>query len=162
MLGYLLPIKKQWCDQIFQDQRKFFEFRRHFDQSFKGRCFIYESGKEGCHKVIGFFDTERIAFVEPGKLVPEDFDRLLDSIPEEKVEEVLDYGEPIYCIPILHPMRFTRPRTLAEFSDIYRLEKKYTAPPQSRARICYDPLVECWIEPVPINHYQGKIKAPYV
>lgn len=162
MLGYILPIKKQWCEQIFNDQRKYFEFRRHFDQSFKGRCFIYESGKDGCHKVIGFFDTERIAFVEPGKLVPEDFDRLLDSIPEEKVEEVLTIGETCYCIPILHPMRFTRPMTLSEFSEIYRLEKKFTAPPQSRARIYYDHIVECGTEPVEIIHYRDNVKKPFL
>lgn len=162
MLGYLLPIRKEYCDQIFKDQRKFFEFRRHFDQTFKGRIFVYESGKDGCHKVIGFFDTERIGYVVPGKEVTEDFDRLLDAIPEDKVDEVLHCGERLYCIPIVKPQRFTKPRSLQEWSQIYKVDKMWTMPPRSRARIDFDVFVECWTDPVPVNHYQGKIKAPYV
>lgn len=162
MLGYLLPIRKEYCDQIFKDQRKFFEFRRHFDQNFKGRIFVYESGKDGCHKVIGFFDTERIGYVVPGKEVTEDFDRLLDAIPEEKVEEFLNCGERLYCIPIIKPRRFEKAMSLEDWSMYYAVDKMWKQPPQSRARIQYNGVYDALTVPVPIIHYQGKIKAPYV
>lgn len=136
--GYLLPIRAEWCAKIFDVQRKFFEYRKMFDATFKGRVFVYESGKDGCHKVKGFFDTERIAKVVPAELVPEDFDKLLDSVPEDIVDEVLSLGQPIYCVPIFHPVQFCDPLTLEEFSKRFNLDKIWTFPPHSRAKITYD------------------------
>lgn len=162
MLGYLLPIKKKWCDQIFNDQRKFFEFRKHFDKDFKGRCFVYESGNDGCHKVIGYFYTERIGYVRPGKELDEDFDLILDSVPEEKVDEVLNLGEPLYCIPIIQPVRFIRPLMLKEWSLLYRIDKVWTRPPQSRAKVNFDESIDFSGEGVKIEKYSRQVAYPFI
>lgn len=136
--GYLLPIRKEWCDKIFHDQRKFFEYRTKFDPTFEGRIFVYESGKDGCHKVIGFFNTHTITKVVPGKLVDEPLDNLMDSLPDATVQETLSLGVECYAIPILAPATYDKPMTLEEFSRLYDLDKIWIQPPQSRARITYE------------------------
>lgn len=163
MENYFLPIKKQYCDQIFTKQTKFFEFRKHFDASFKGYCFVYESGTDGRHKVIGYFYTERIAKVEPGVLIPQDFDDLLDSLPDEKVEEVLTYGEPIYCIPIIHPIRFKVPLEIRKFCLLANTNEVFEKPPQSRKKIETLYINDLGaIEYVERETYNGRLKAPFI
>ena len=98
----------------------------------------------------------------PGKEIEEDFDLILDSVPEEKVDEVLNLVETLYCIPIIKPLRFTKARTLQEWSQIYNVDKMWTRPPQSRAKIKYNPMVDCWTEGVKIVKYSGQVAYPFI
>lgn len=67
-MNVIIPIHKQYSDRIF-DKSKPYEFRNRVPKLEKGnKVFVYETKKNGCGMVVGFFTVEAIEEIQHSKL----------------------------------------------------------------------------------------------
>lgn len=121
----LMSLRTENVGPMFDDRTKQYEFRTWFPWNFKGRIFVYESGPNSKHKVVGFFDTRQVFTLEYGKPWPKGFQPYVDkTCPQSLMElndvsESLQPGKRICVIPVFAPRRMICEKTLAEFNRAY-------------------------------------------
>lgn len=130
MKSILMSIKKPIADTIFREWTKRLEYRTRFNREYKGRVYVYESGKDG-GKVVGFFDVQRIFRARYDKApTPEDW-KIIEALDERNFDEffrIKAHATPsVYALEITNPCIFSRPKDLREFRGL-KGETVKTAP----------------------------------
>ena len=136
MKSILMSIRKPIADTIFKTWTKRLEYRTRFNKDFKGRVYVYESGKDG-GKVAGFFDVERVIYARHDAApTPEDWN-ILDGLDQKNFDEffmIKAHAKPsVYAIEIKNVHRYYTQRTLKDFFEFYKPDMKteVNRPPQS-------------------------------
>lgn len=115
----LMSIRAEIARTIFEKWTKQIEYRRRFGD-FKGRVYVYASGKEG-GKVVGFFDVNNVITTNRHKaLKSSDWD-LLDKLDQKNHEQFFmakNCNEKMNMLFIENPRRLTNPLTLADFCKV--------------------------------------------
>lgn len=133
----LMSIRGDYTPDIFETRVKFFEWRSWFEPKFTGRVYVYESGTDSQHKVVGFFDTAKVIRIYPNKKLAPSVYKLAEQLPVDVADELLEApfdmapDEKLFAIPILKPKRFLHPVSLRDFSNFYRTSPYFDKPPRS-------------------------------
>lgn len=119
MKSVLMSIRKPIADTIFKSWTKRLEYRTRWNSDFKGRVYVYESGKDG-GKVAGFFDVVRVVKAYRTKDISTDDLMFLDTLDDHNFNEFFRIKETaarpyIYAIEITNPCRYETPMSLEEF-----------------------------------------------
>ena len=120
MKSVLMSIRANISATIFKSWTKRLEYRSRWNSDFKGRVYVYESGKDG-GKVAGFFDVGRVIKAYRTKDISTDDLLFLDTLDDHNFNEFFSIKETaarpyIYAVEILNPCRFDKPMCLEEFS----------------------------------------------
>ena len=89
MKSVLMSIRKPIADTIFKSWTKRLEYRTRWNSDFKGRVYVYESGKDG-GKVAGFFDVGRVVKAYRTKDISTDDLPFLDTLGRPDRDNVID------------------------------------------------------------------------
>lgn len=112
----LMSIRAEIARTIFNTWTKQIEYRRRFGD-FRGRVYVYASGKEG-GKVVGFFEVNNVITTNRHKaLKSSDWD-LIDRLDQKNHGQFFmakNYNEKMNMIFIERPHRLKQPLTLADF-----------------------------------------------
>lgn len=131
----LMSIRKIHVDDI-RNGAKRIEFRKKFTANYIGSVFVYESGADGRHEIVGTFRTEGAKIFIPGKQSLDDMCDCfgLTDYTTFDVKVLARQKEPIWCIPIID-WKEIKHQTLQEFSKNYSLSTSITRPPMSWQKI---------------------------
>lgn len=134
MKAVLMSIRSEICKTIFERWTKRLEYRTRFNKDFKGSIFVYESGKDGMHKVIGAFDAGYIVRDSADDGISEQDENFLATLDKKTLEQydkiVVD-KDVLYAIEIKNVRRFDTPMTLEQFSEYMNVQRKVQRAPQS-------------------------------
>ena len=112
----LMSIRAEIARTIFNTWTKQIEYRTRFGD-FRGRIFVYASGKEG-GKVTGFFDVNNVITTNRHKaLKSSDWD-LIDRLDQKNHEQFFlakNMHDKMNSLFIENPRRLVKPLTLEEF-----------------------------------------------
>ena len=112
----LMSIRAEIARTIFNTWTKQLEYRKRFGD-FRGRVFVYASGKEG-GKVVGFFEVNNVITTNRHKaLNAKDWD-LLDRLDQKNHGQFFmakNCNEKMNMLFIDRPRRLKQPLTLDEF-----------------------------------------------
>ena len=132
MKSILMSIKKPIADTIFKSWTKRLEYRTRWNKDFKGRVYVYESGKDG-GKVAGYFDVGGCIHAHHDNTVNADDWDILDSLDQKNFDEfwtIKAHSTPsVYAIEIKRVFRFDNPMRLNEFMKFINV--KVERAPQS-------------------------------
>ena len=129
-----MSIRADICKTIFKRWTKRLEYRSRFNKDFKGVVFVYESGADGTHKVIGSFTAGHIVCDRADEDLSEADEKFLQSLDEQtraQYHRIVDDTAVMYAIEITEVKRFTRPLSLREFSEFFGTSKNVERAPQS-------------------------------
>ena len=139
MKSVLMSIRKPIADTIFNSWTKRLEYRTRWNKDFKGRVYVYESGKDG-GKVAGFFDVGGCIHAHRDNAVNADDWVILDRLDQKNFDEfwtIKAHATPsVYAIEITNVHRFTRKLSLSEFCHCMLIDQ-LNRPPQSWQYIEY-------------------------
>jgi predicted transcriptional regulator len=111
-----MSIRAEIARTILNTWTKQIEYRRRFGD-FRGRVYVYASGKEG-GKVTGFFDVKHVITTKLHKaLNAEEWD-LLDRLDQKNHEQFFlakNCNDKMNMLFIENPRRLVKPLTLEEF-----------------------------------------------
>ena len=133
MKAVLMSIRAEICKTIFHRWTKRLEYRTRFNKDFKGKIFVYESGADGSHKVIGAFDAGYIVRDSADEGISEQDEKFLETLDKktlEQYEKIVADKDVLYAIEIKNVRRYREPLTLREFC-ISNANQTVTRPPQS-------------------------------
>ena len=119
MKSVLMSIRAEVCKTIFENWTKRLEYRTRFNKDFKGRIYVYESGKDGTHKVIGFFDAGHIVRDSADDGISEEDEKFLDTLDKDTLEfyeSIVADKDVLYAIEIKNPCRYIEPIALRDFA----------------------------------------------
>lgn len=131
MKAVLMSIRAEICKTIFHRWTKRLEYRTRFNKDFKGSIFVYESGADGSHKVIGAFDAGYIVRDSADDGISEQDEKFLDTLDKktlEQYEKIVADKNVLYAIEIKNVRRFTRPMTIDDFCKAHATQKVTRAP----------------------------------
>ena len=131
MKAVLMSIRAEICKTIFHRWTKRLEYRTRFNKDFKGTIYVYESGADGSHKVIGAFDAGHIVRDSANDGISEDDEKFLDTLDKKTLEQydmIVTVRELVYAIEIKNVRRFTRPMTIEDFCKAHATQKVTRAP----------------------------------
>ena len=115
----LMSIRAEIARTIFNTWTKQIEYRTRFGD-FRGRVYVYASGKEG-GKVVGFFELKRVITTTRHKaLKSPDWD-LIDRLDQKNHDQFFmakNCNEKMNMLFIENPRRLTNPLTLADFGKV--------------------------------------------
>ena len=115
MKSVLMSIRKPIADTIFKTWTKRLEYRTRWNKDFKGRVYVYESGKDG-GKVAGYFDVERVIHAHYDKAVTAEDWNILDDLDQKNFDEffmIKAHATPsVYAIEIKNVHRYKYPKKL--------------------------------------------------
>ena len=125
MKSVLMSIRANISATIFKSWTKRLEYRTRWNSDFKGRVYVYESGKDG-GKVAGFFDVGRVVKAYRTKDISTDDLLFLDTLDDHNFNEFFSIKETaarpyIYAIEIKNPHVFKPSITLEEFNSAYKV-----------------------------------------
>ena len=123
MKSVLMSIRANISATIFKSWTKRLEYRTRWNPDFKGRVYVYESGKDG-GKVAGFFDVERIITTGMEKVLTPDDWKILDDLDQKNFDtffQAKNIYKNVYAIEIKNPHVFKPSITLEEFNSAYKV-----------------------------------------
>lgn len=128
MKSVLMSIRANICATIFKSWTKRLEYRSRWNSDFKGRVYVYESGKDG-GKVAGFFDVGRVIKAYRTKDISTDDLMFLDTLDDHNFNEFFRIKETaarpyIYAIEIQNPRVFKPGISLEDFNKAYNVDVK--------------------------------------
>lgn len=112
----LMSIRAKIARTIFEKWTKQIEYRTRFGD-FKGRVYVYASGKEG-GKVTGFFEVNNVITTTCHKELNDNDWNLLDRLDHRNFDQFFlakNGSEKMNMLFIENPRRLTNPLTLADF-----------------------------------------------
>jgi len=119
MKNILMSIRAEISRTIFQDRIKRIEYRKRFNADYKGRIYVYESGKDG-GKVAGFFDVDWVIKANREIELTDKELLNLDKLDDHNFNEFFSLREyangVIYAIGIKNPCVFMEPMNLQDFA----------------------------------------------
>lgn len=131
MKAVLMSIRAEICKTIFHRWTKRLEYRTSFNKDFKGSIFVYESGADGSHKVIGAFDAGYIVRDSADDGISEQDENFLETLDKKTLEQyvkiVVDKNV-LYAIEIKNVRRFPCPMTIEDFCKAHATQKVTRAP----------------------------------
>ena len=131
MKAVLMSIRAEICTTIFRRWTKRLEYRTRFNKDFKGVIYVYESGADGSHKVVGSFEAGHIVRDSANDGISKDDEAFLDTLDKRtqaQYESIVAEKDVLYAIEIKNVKRFTRPFTLREFAEFFATQKVERAP----------------------------------
>lgn len=131
MKSVLMSIRKPIADTIFKSWTKRLEYRTRWNSDFKGRVYVYESGKDG-GKVAGFFDVGHVFKVNADEDLNDEVLDWLENLEKTDEHSVTEFfrikvnsgKSHYYAIEIQNPRVFKPGISLEDFNKAYNVDVK--------------------------------------
>lgn len=123
-----MSIRANISATIFKSWTKRLEYRTRWNSDFKGRVYVYESGKDG-GKVAGFFDVGHVFKVNADENLNDEVLDWLENLEKTDKHSVTEFfrikvnscKSHYYAIEIKNPHVFKPSITLEEFNSAYKV-----------------------------------------
>lgn len=117
----LMSIRKEWWKEIAAG-RKVLEFRTRFPSDYRGKVYVYESGKDSRHAVVGSFRVDYVIDADKeGASRHEDWE-ILDRLNSDQLNDYFNrkyHAEGrLYAIHVTDVIADGVPMSLKEFSAL--------------------------------------------
>ena len=128
----LMSIRKEWWQEI-STGRKVLEFRTRFPADYRGKVYVYESGKDSRHAVVGSFRVDYVIDADKAKASShEDWD-IIDRLNSDQLNDFFSrkyHAEgSLYAIHVTDVVADDAPMSLEDLSAM--LDKPVIRAPQS-------------------------------
>lgn len=128
----LMSIRKEWWKDIAAG-RKVLEFRSRFPADYRGKVYVYESGKDSRHAVVGSFRVDYVIVADKARASrTEDWD-ILDRLNDDQLNDFFErkYHSTgrLYAIHLTDVVADGAPMSLDDFGAL--LDRPVIQPPQS-------------------------------
>lgn len=129
----LMSVRKEWWQEIAAG-RKVLEYRSRFPADYRGKVYVFESGKDSRHAVVGSFRVDYVidATLKERASRPEDWE-ILDQLNSDQLNDFFErkyHAEgSLYAIHVTEVIADGAQMRLEEFSSL--LDKPVIRAPQS-------------------------------
>src|SRR5574344_268616 len=128
----LMSIRREWWDEIAAG-RKVLEFRSRFPADYRGKVYVYESGKDSRHAVVGSFFVDYVIYADKASASRTDDWDILDRLNDDQLNDFFErkYHSTgrLYAIHVTDVVADGAPMSLEDFGAM--LDKPVIRAPQS-------------------------------
>ena len=128
----LMSIRKEWWQEIAAG-RKVLEFRSRFPADYRGKVYVYESGKDSRHAVVGSFRVDYVIYADKAKASSHEDWEIIDRLNSDQLNDFFSrkyHAEgSLYAIHVTDVVADGAPMSLEDFGSL--LDKPVIRAPQS-------------------------------
>lgn len=128
----LMSIRREWWLEIAAG-RKVIEYRTRFPVDYRGKVYVYESGKDSRHAVVGSFRVDCVIVANKENASRDEDWEILDRLNSDQLNDFFSrkyHAEGcLYAIHVTDVVAYGAPMSLEDFGA--RLDKPVIRAPQS-------------------------------
>lgn len=128
----LMSIRKELWQEIAAG-RKVLEFRSRFPANYRGKVYVYESGKDSRHAVVGSFCVGHVIYADKSRASRQDDWDVLNRLNSDQLNDFFSrkyHAEgSLYAIHVTDVVADGAPMSLEDLSEL--LDKPVIRAPQS-------------------------------
>lgn len=128
----LMSMRRDWWLEIAAGS-KVIEYRARFNPDYRGKVYVYESGKDSRHAVVGSFRVNYVIYADKEKASTPDEWEIIDRLNSDQLNDFFSrkyHAEgSLYAIHVTDVVAYGAPMSLEDFGEL--LDKPVIRAPQS-------------------------------